>query len=97
MKSIMQLEEIIHTKWVYRALILCENEQQCSGANYLLSSLDYMVETILPDDMTEERSNYYSSILRLRKGLSKVLVTTPEVLSAIQKDMDTQLHFDVVL
>lgn len=95
--SVMCLEEIVKTRWVNRALVMCPDEIQCLGASYLLRTMDYMVETVLMEHITEERSSFYSSIERLRKGLSKVLVATPEVVSAIQKDIDTSLRFDVVL
>jgi superfamily II DNA/RNA helicase len=97
MGSIMTLEEIVGTRWVNRALILCPDDSQCESASRLLASLDYVVEKIVSDDITSERGFYYSSIHRLRKGLSRVLVTTPDVLSTIQKDVCTALDFDVVL
>ncbi len=95
--SIMSLEEIVRTRWIHRALILCPDDNQCESACRVLESLDYMVEMILCDDITNDRKGYYTSIARLRKNLSKVLVTTPEALSVIQKDVDTSLYFDVVL
>lgn len=95
--SVMCLEEIFKTRWINRALIVCPDNVQCLGASYLLKTMDYTVETVLVDDITDERSNFYSSIERLRKGLSKVLVTTPETVSYIQKNLDTMLRFDVVL
>ena len=95
--SIMNLEEIIRTRWVNRALILCPDDSQCENASRLLASLDYAVETIVSDDGTNDRRCYYSSVHRLRKGLSRVLVTTPDIFSMMQKDAETSLQFDIVL
>jgi len=95
--SIMCLEDIVRNRWIHRILIICPDNEQCLYAQRVLTSLDYMVETILLDDVYSERGTYYSSIERLRKGLSKVLVTTADVLSVIQKSADTRLGFDVIL
>lgn len=95
--SIMCLEDIVRTRWIQRTLILCPDEEQCKHAKRILMSLDYMVEAILQDDVYSERGAYYSSIDRLRKGLSKVLVTTPEVMTIIQKNIETRITFDVIL
>lgn len=95
--SIMVLEDVVQTRWIHRILFLCPDEEQCKEASRILSSLDYVVETILPSTVYEEREDLYYSIDRLKKGLSKVLVTTPEMLSMIQKNQETQLRFDVVL
>ena len=95
--TIMILEETIRNRLINRALILCSDNIQCSDIRHVLSLLDYSVETIVLDDIYDERKHYYSSIERLRNGESKVLVTTPDAMSIIQKNMDTFLHFDVVL
>lgn len=95
--SIMCLEDVVRNRWIHRTLILCPDEEQCIYAERVLTSLDYMVETILMDDIFSERGSYYSSIERLRQGLSKVLVTTPDVITYIQKNADTRLGFDVIL
>ena len=95
--SIMCLEDIVRNRWIHRTLILCPDEEQCKHAQRVLTSLDYVVETILHEDVYSDRGAYYSSVERLRKGLSKVLVTTPEVMTIIQKNMDTRITFDVIL
>jgi|LauGreSBDMM110SN_4_FD.fasta_scaffold38052_2 superfamily II DNA/RNA helicase len=95
--TIMILEETIHTRWVNRVLILCSDNDQCNDIHHVLSLLDYSVELIVLNDVYDERKRYYSSIEKLRNGTSKVLVTTPDTMSIIQKNMDTFLHFDVVL
>ena len=95
--SILWLEETIRTRFVRRVLILCPDTIQCDAIADILLSLDYTIEKITLENIYDERSDYYSSIERLRTGLSKVLVTTPETLSMIQKNMDTYLHFDVIL
>jgi superfamily II DNA/RNA helicase len=93
----MWLEETVRTRLVNRALIMCPDNIQCSAVRHVLSLLDYSVEVIVLDDLYDERKQYYSSIERLRNGESRVLVTTPDTMSIIQKNMDTFLHFDVVL
>lgn len=95
--SIMVLEDVVRTRWVQRILLLCPDEAQCEHACRILTSLDYMVETILPSKIHDERIDFYHSIHRLQKGLSKVLVTTPEMLSVIQRNQETHIRFDVVL
>lgn len=95
--SIHCLEETLQKRWVTRALILCPDEAECSQAVRILTSLDHSVEMILYKDLETDRPIYYTSIERLRKGLSRVLVTTAEVLSIIQKLQDDPLYFDIIL
>jgi hypothetical protein len=95
--SIMCLEDIVRDRWVHLVLFLCPDESQCQYAARVLRSLDYVVETLVMEDIRGERGAFYSSIERLKKGMSKVLVTTEEVIGLIQNSNQTKLMFDVVL
>lgn len=97
LNAILNLEEIYQSRWIHRSLILCPDEFQCMTAAKILASMDHMVEIITQNEIDNERDNYIKSIQRLRDGLSKVLVTTREVLSMIQKLEQDPLYFDVVL
>lgn len=102
--SIVCLEELVQTKWITRVLFICSDDSQCHNASRILTSLDYVVETIVLSDIeaaddedADDEGFFHNSIERLRKGLSKVLVTTIDALKIIQQDSSTALQFDVVL
>lgn len=97
LNAILNLEEIYQSKWIHRSLILCPDELQCITAGKILASMDHMVEIITQNDIDNERDSYIKSIQRLRDGLSKVLVTTREVMIIIQTLEQDPLYFDIVL
>jgi hypothetical protein len=84
LNAILSLEEAVQSKWINRSLILCPDESQCVTAGNILTAMDHMVEVITQKEIDSERDNYIKSIERLRNGLSRVLVTTREVLKTIQ-------------
>lgn len=95
--SVLSLENAVQNRWIKRALILCSDENQCIGAGRILTSMDHMVEVILSEHVTCDHNTYHTSIHRLRNGLSKVLVTTADILSYIQKVEEEPLYFDIIL
>jgi superfamily II DNA/RNA helicase len=95
--AISDLEELIQTRWIKRALIMCSNEEQCNVAYKILTNLDYTVEMIKMEDIDNERGCYATSIYRLQHSLSRVLVTTEDVFKKIQKLENNSLIFDVIL
>lgn len=93
--AILTLEDAVQTRWIHRAIVLCPDEGQCEPASKVLAGMDYMVETIIYDDIRTEE--YELSIDRLRNGFSKVLVTTEEVFRIIQEIEDPPLYFDIIV
>lgn len=95
--AIITLENMVQTRWIRRIMLICPDDKQCVTASNILSSMNYMVETILFEDIDKKTDKYKISIDRLEKGLSNVLVTTGNVSRMIQKRDNNSLKFDVVL